>query len=335
MAVNVPRYQTPGAPGVLLGSDGNDNYQGGAGYDVAQIDAGRRDSIVTNGASGPTNVLSTAGVDTLNSVETLLFIDGREVYNPEDHAAQVSRLYDIVLGRDADQGGLNFSINAMDGGASMSTIASSFLNSGEFTGKYGQGLTNAEFVHVLYENMRGADGSASEVSFWTTQLDNGSLSLGDVATHFANSAEGIAANASTLSAGIWDRDESAIAVANLYDAAFDRLPDEGGLATWVNEIHTNGTSMGDIAKYFYSSGEAQAKLAPLSDADFVNAIYQNALDRDADATGMATWTSELASGHLSRADVILFVSDSPEHQALTSDLFQSENPLSYGVSVVA
>jgi len=335
MAVNVPRYQTPGAPGVLLGSDGNDNYQGGAGYDVAQIDAGRRDSIVTNGANGPTSVLSTAGLDSLNSVETLLFIDGREVYNPEDHAAQVSRLYDIVLGREADQGGLNFSVNWMDDGASMSTIASSFLNSGEFTGKFGQGLTNAQFVNVLYENMRGAEGSANEVSFWTAQLDNGSLSLGDVATHFANSAEGLAANSATLAAGIWDRDESAISIANLYDAAFDRLPDEGGLATWVNEIHSNGTSMGDIAKYFYSSGEAQTKYAPLSDMDFVNTIYQNALDRDADAGGMATWTSELASGNLSRADVILFISDSPEHQALTADLFQSENPLNYGVSVIA
>lgn len=335
MAVNVPRYQTPGAPGVLLGSDGNDNYQGGAGYDVAQIDAGRRGSIVTDGPNGPTSVLSTAGLDSLNSVETLLFIDGREVYNPEDHAAQVSRLYDIVLGREADQGGLNFNINWMDGGTSMSTVADSFLNSGEFTGKFGQGLTNSQFVNVLYENMRGQEGSAGEVAFWTAQLDNGSLSFGDVATNFANSAEGLAANASTLSAGIWDRDESAISIANLYDTAFNRLPDEAGLANWVNEVHSNGTSINDIAKSFYSSGEAQTAYAPLSDMDFVNTLYQNALNRDADATGMATWTSQLASGDLSRGDVIMFISDSAEHQQVTADLFQSDNPLAYGVSVIA
>lgn len=334
MAVNVPRYQNPGAPGVLLGSDGNDTYQGGAGYDFAQFDAGRRASIVTNDANGPISIASAAGVDTLKSVETLIFVDGREVYNPEDHAAQVSRLYDTVLGRDSDQGGLNSLINAMDDGTSMSKIADLMLNSSEFTATFGEGLTNAEFVQVLYNNMRGTDGSAGEVAFWTAQVDNGSLSLGDVATNFANSGEGLAANAATLANGIWDRDESAISIANLYDTAFNRLPDLDGLASWVNEVHTNGTSMSEIAENFYNSAESQSSLGTLGDMEFVNAVYQNALNREAEAGGLADWTSQLANGNLSRSDVILAISDSAEHQGITAEAFQNDNPLSYGISLV-
>jgi hypothetical protein len=333
MAVNVPRYQNPGAPGVLLGTNGDDHYQGGAGYDAAQFDAGRRGSTILNDANGPVSV-SGAGLDSLNSVETLIFIDGREVYNPEDHAAQVTRLYDNVLGRNADQTGLNYYINAMDDGTSMTDIAAQMLNSDEFSASFGAGQTNTQFVQTLYNNLRGENGSDADVSYWTGRLDSGDLDLGDVAMLFANSDEALANGASTLASGIWDRDESAISIANLYDATFDRAPDQAGLTYWINEIHSQSVSMQEIAQRFYDGGEAQNALASLNDADFVNAIYQNALDRPADESGLASYTSELASGNFSRSDVILSISDSPEHQAITADAFQSDNPLSYGVSLV-
>lgn len=334
MAINVARYQVPPAPGVQIGTDGNDTFNGSPNFDFVQLDAGYRDSVVTNGANGPSSVTSAAGIDTLNNITQLLFVDGRLVYNDNDHAAQVSRLYDIVLDRGAEQTGLNSFINQMDGGVSMAAVAETMFDSAEFTGKFGANLTNEQFVQVLYNNMRGADASAAEVSFWTSQVANGSMTLGDVAVNFANSAEGLNANADTLSQGIWDRDESAISLANLYDTAFDRLPELDGMAHWVSQIHNSGTSMNDIADLFYSSGEAQAAFGGLNDFDFVNAVYQNALNRNADDAGASYWTSELASGDLSRADVMLSISDSTEHQAITADAFQSDNPLNYGVTLI-
>ncbi|WP_421907590.1 DUF4214 domain-containing protein [Mameliella sp.] len=47
--------------------------------------------------------------------------------------------------------------------------------------------------------------------------------------------------------------------------------------------------------------------------DFVRVMYQNTLDRGADAGGLAHWVGQLGAG-ASRADVLLGFSESPEMQ---------------------
>jgi hypothetical protein len=329
---NDVRYQIPAHQGVLTGTDGNDVYQGSANFDTAQIDAGRRGAVIVDGGNGPTSVTSAAGTDTLNSVETLLFIDGREVYNPSDAAAQVIRLYDVVLGRDVDQPGLNYSIQVLDDDTELKDFANGLISSGEFVGKHGGNLTNAQFVEVLYQNMRGAPASVGEVASWAAQLESGQMTRGEVAVSFANSAEEQNATASIVAQGIWDRDEGAISIANLYDTAFDRLPDADGLATWVSQVNQDDVEMRDIANAFYNSNEASS-LRALDDAGFINEIYQNALGRAAEAGGLSYWLGQISSG-MSRADVMMTISESAEHQQINAELFQSDNPLNYGVSLI-
>ncbi|MBO1075707.1 DUF4214 domain-containing protein [Roseomonas marmotae] len=326
------RYQIPAVSGVLTGTNGADTYQGTANFDVGQFDAGRRSAIVLNDGEGPISVASAAGLDIVNSVETLLFVDGREVYNPEDHAAQVVRLYEATLDREAEQGGLNTFIQMLDNGASLSDVASAMINSDEFNSKFGAGLNNTQFVEALYQNMRGAAASPAEIAGWTVMIDNGDMSRADVAVQFAESAENRGNTASIVADGIWDRDEGAISIANLYDTAFDRLPDLGGFSAWVSLVNGQDFTMKAVADSFYNSDEA-ASLRALSDADFVNAVYNNALERDAEADGLANWVSHLNDG-MSRAEVMLAISDSAEHQQITADVFQSDNPLSYGVSLI-
>jgi hypothetical protein len=329
---NFVRYESPAVPGVLTGTAGNNLYQGSAGFDTAQIDAGRRGATIVDGPNGPVTVTSAAGTDTFNSVETLLFIDGREVYNLNDPAAQVMRVYDIVLGRTADQSGLNTFVQVLDTSTRIEDVARSLINSNEFIAAHGANLSNTQFVNVLYQNMRGVSGSVGETAGWVTQLDGGQMNRADVAAYFANSAEQQSATASVLAQGIWDRDESAISIANLYDAAFDRLPDAGGLAGWVTQAHRANVGMDAIANSFLNSNEA-ASLRALDDAGFINEIYQNALGRNAEAGGLASWLGQLAAGE-TRADVMLAISDSAEHQQITANLFQSDNPLNYGVSLI-
>lgn len=329
---NFVRYESPAVPGVLTGTAGNDLYQGSAGFDTAQIDAGRHGATIVDGPNGPVTVTSAAGTDRFNSVETLLFIDGREVYNLNDPAAQVMRVYDIVLGRDVDQSGLNTFVQLLDSTSRLENVAQSLINSREFISAHGANLSNTQFVDVLYHNLRGVSGSADETAGWVTRLDGGQMTRADVAAYFAQSAEEERATASTLAQGIWDRDENAISIAHLYDAAFDRLPDAGGLANWVTQAHRDNVGMNAIAASFLNSNEA-ASLRTLDDASFINEIYQNALGRNAEAGGLAAWLGHLAAGE-TRADVMLAISDSAEHQQITANLFQSDNPLNYGVSLI-
>ncbi|RKK05116.1 DUF4214 domain-containing protein [Pseudoroseomonas wenyumeiae] len=330
---SIAKYQIPAASGVITGSNGADTYNGTGAYDFGQFDAGRRDAIIVNNDAGPVSVASRAGIDTINSVETLIFVDGREVYNPEDAAAQVTRLYNVALGRDADQGGLNSFIQTLDDGGKLSNVANDMINSAEFSNLFGANLNNTQFVDALYQNMRGAAASPAEISSWTILIDKGEMTRADVAVQFAESAENRAITASIVADGIWDRDEGAIAVANLYDTAFDRLPDLGGLSSWVSLLHTGNLSVKTIADSFYNSDEA-ASLRGLNDADFINAVYNNALERNAEQAGVDGWLAQL-NGGMSRAEVMLAISDSAEHQQITANDFQSDNPLSYGVSLVA
>lgn len=242
------------------------------------------------------------------------------------------RLYDIAFGRDVDQAGLNTFVQVLDNGGQLKDVANSLITSAEFTGAHGASLSNTDFVDVLYHNLRGASGSIGEVASWASLLENGQMTRAEVAVSFAQSAEELNATASTLAQGRWDRDESAISIANLYDAAFDRLPDAAGLAGWVSQVHQDNVAMKDIATAFINSNEA-AGLRAMDDASFINEIYQNALGRDAEAGGLAFWLGQLAVGG-TRADVMLAVSDSAEHQQITAELFQSDNPLSYGVSLI-
>ena len=48
-------------------------------------------------------------------------------------------------------------------------------------------------------------------------------------------------------------------------------------------------------------------------SDFVALLYRNVLDREADPDGRAFWTANLDSGAADRGDVVLEVSETPEH----------------------
>jgi hypothetical protein len=74
-----------------------------------------------------------------------------------------------------------------------------------------------------------------------------------------------------------------------------------------------------VAANLLASAEGREGLgASAGDEAFVQQLYRNALGRDAEDAGLGFWTGLLGRG-TSRADVLLSVSDSPEHRALLSD----------------
>ncbi len=80
--------------------------------------------------------------------------------------------------------------------------------------------------------------------------------------------------------------------ARLYQAIFDRLPDNAGLLYWVEDI-LHGNTIQGAASAFASSDEFLARFDVESDREFINLLYNNILDRNADAPGYVYWLDEI------------------------------------------
>lgn len=110
-----------------------------------------------------------------------------------------------------------------------------------------------------------------------------------------------------------DIDGSAGNTYRLYQAAFNRAPDAGGLGFWIYQAD-RGISMVDIAAAFISSGEfTNLYGANPTNAAFVTALYNNVLHRAPDPGGYNFWLNQLNSG-IARPDVLLAFSNSQENR---------------------
>jgi hypothetical protein len=99
----------------------------------------------------------------------------------------------------------------------------------------------------------------------------------------------------------------------LYQAAFNRTPDKAGVGYWI-EMLDRGQTLASVAHDFVTSKEfTDLYGAATSDAQFVQALYQNVLHRPAEGAGYDFWLSSLQS--VSRADVLTGFSESAENQA--------------------
>ncbi|MER2267327.1 Ig-like domain-containing protein [Methylobacterium oxalidis] len=232
---------------------------------------------------------------------------------------QVYALYDAILDRAPDAAGLEGWVGAMRNGMSLRDVADAFLHSAEAQAKFG-GLDDRGFVGHLYETALHRSGEAAGLDTWTGALGHGA-SRADVALGFALSGENVAGMQAALGAGIYVDDHAATDAARLYYALLDRAPDAAGLQSWTQALK-GGLSEAGMAQAFLGSGEFQAKHAGLSDAAFVDMLYENALGRHAETAGLANWTSALGHG-ATRAEVALGIAQSEEaHHHLAGHIEQ-------------
>lgn len=93
-------------------------------------------------------------------------------------------------------------------------------------------------------------------------------------------------------------------IAKVYIAAFNRVPDQGGLDFWVN-AYLGGTSLSTIANDFANSTEYKNKYQSyLANSEYVAAIYQNVFGRTVDSSGSSFWTSALNASVVSKAQLL-------------------------------
>lgn len=274
---------------ILSGAAHTDIVNTGAGYDVVQLDGSAADYTFTTGNS---NNVTLTGAQTaaITGAEFLTFADGSTVALAHSEAeASALRLYEGILGRDADQGGAQSFTGLVEAGTSLTDIANAFLNSAEFGG-----AAIGASIDSLYTSLLGRGAESTGLDSWKAIIANGG-SLADVAAGIAGSAE---AQELDQSNGDFVRE--------LYTNALGRPADDAGLDAWVNQLF-NGTSRGEVAAGIVGSAEAAAKI----DSDFIDGLYQSATGRAADTAGKAGWTEVLANGG-THADVAIGIVGSAE-----------------------
>ncbi len=102
-------------------------------------------------------------------------------------ADPVNGFYFRYLGRQADEGGIQFWLNAMAHGVTEPQVVAGIVGSAEFLQTQGGG-TSAGYVNGLYTRLLGRSAGASEVNFYVAQLNSG-RSRSDIAYGFINSTE--------------------------------------------------------------------------------------------------------------------------------------------------
>ncbi len=189
------------------------------------------------------------------------FIFSAEYQNRERSNEEfVNDLYAMYFGREADEAGFAYWINALENGSSREEVFAGFANSEEFYNlctSYGvtagcyvpgmdlqaQGGVNC-FVARLYKvclnrlpDMAGQNG-------WTMQLINGEVTGSTVAFGFVFGPEFIALNL-----------DNTDYVKYMYRAFFGREADEEGLVYWVDMLETGTASREDVFSGFTGSAE--------------------------------------------------------------------------------
>lgn len=285
---------------ILSGSAHADVVNAGAGYDVVQLDGSRDDYQLTAGNNFNVNLTGNQTA-AISNAEFLIFnnedgdIDTIALAQNNTEAAAL-RLYQGILGRDADATGANQWSTEANNGTSLASIAENFLKSGEYNA-----ATNTKFVSGLYTALLGRDVGEDTAGLqgWLSVLTNGG-SKADIVSGIATSQEAIqhdSSNGEFISA--------------LYETALGREAEQAGLDSWVSQL-VNGASRAEVAASILASAEASEK----ANLDFVTSLYVNALGRTeeqvaADTAGTSTWTDALASG-ASHADVALGIIGSQE-----------------------
>jgi hypothetical protein len=108
-----------------------------------------------------------------------------------------------------------------------------------------------------------------------------------------------------------------IFVTRLYENFLQRQPDTVGLANWVDALQSGGETGANVVKGFVLSPEYMSR--PLSNSDYVTALYRVIFSREPDSLGLNAWVSILENGCTNKKVLSGFV-NSDEFRNLCADM---------------
>ncbi len=194
---------------------------------------------------------SAAGADIVS-----LFCSSNEFHNRNlNHSRIAEILYNTMMGRQPDAGGLSFWTGLLDNGTSVDSIIAGFASSEEFAricAEYGiTPVFPAEpevnpldaYIRRCYTLILQREGEAEGVQYWTEALRFGYATGADIVLLFCSSDE-------FQSRNLDNRHIAEI----LYNTMMGRQPDAGGLAFWTGLLDS-GIPIETIISGFASSAE--------------------------------------------------------------------------------
>jgi Ca2+-binding RTX toxin-like protein len=112
------------------------------------------------------------------------------VWDQDEQAAQTARLYDTVFNRLPDLNGFLANKAALDAGLSLEQLAHNYMESAEFTARYGRPDVAPEaLVNALYSNALGRPAEPDGFACWTGELRSGALNKEQVIIGISESLE--------------------------------------------------------------------------------------------------------------------------------------------------
>jgi Ca2+-binding RTX toxin-like protein len=264
-----------GAGDVITGGNGSDTIYEGAGSD--QINGGQGgDSVVFSSTYSHYTLSNTGGTLKVAGDGTDI-LSGIETLVFSDRTVQVSDIGTILGGTSG-----NDRIVVQGGNQTIST---------------GAGIDTLVFGGARANYTVSASGS----EFTVTGAGATDLLSGVERLQFSDSAVAL------------DVGGEAGQTYRLYQAAFNRVPDLGGVGFWLDQMD-RGLSLLRVSQYFVESPEFVATYGNLNNTQFVTQMYANVLHRAPDSPGLQFYLDAFDHG-VSRAQVLQGFSESPENQA--------------------
>ncbi|MGB9988664.1 DUF4214 domain-containing protein [Massilia sp. SM-13] len=175
----------------VVAAQGDSTVEGG-GHTIVQLTGADTDYTVTVEDGHAVISHATNGQDIDVTKVQYVQLDNYKalVFAANEKEAAVAHLYEALLGRDADFGGLEYWFNLANHGTSLTAIADGFLKAAEYTD---DSISNADFVANLYTHALGRAGDTDGAAFWVNSLEHGATRA-QVAAAFAEAAANHAEN---------------------------------------------------------------------------------------------------------------------------------------------
>lgn len=166
----------------------------------------------------------------------------------------VGRIYQAVLNRTPDQGGLNYFRQRLQSGAMTNTdVVNSFINSQEFQSTYGS-LSNTEFVNLVYQNVLGRAPDQDGLAYWVLQMDLGNTDQAGLMLGFIFSQEFV------------DREDLRQRLNGLSLALANATLSEANMSRYLVWINTEGHYRSVLREMLAGNGYREQLMDNMSDA---------------------------------------------------------------------
>ncbi len=207
----------------------------------------------------------------------------------------VTRMYEIVLGREPESDGYDYWVSELNSGAqSASDVVLGFFFSSEYQNK---NKSNEKIVVDFYNAMLGREPDSEGMQYWIKYLEIG-MTMRSIARGFVDSAEfiglcnhyGINNGNIPLTTARDKNFERTYFVYRMYKNCLERDPDIEGLEYWCSRLN-EGSAGSSLAHGFIFSREYVSRHT--SNSEYTEMLYETILGRTYDDNGLNHWVELL------------------------------------------